>query len=262
MNKVEFQKEVESYSDEDLEIIINTQRDLYDTDEMLFMEEEMLRRKEKKKEQIIAKLPKEIKCPKCDGPNPFQNTICDFCGYNLEDEKEKAFEQPYENSEMSSIAQYDFKKILEKYRKEHGEPTEEIEAMLFAQAVALQTLKSPASAQFCDLEQMTITRETNGSYIVSGFVDSQNSYGASIRNPFTLTVFKDETEWKSADNFVPSEQKHSIGMVLILISIAIDLVAGILIWQNDFDLASYRFFLIAGGILFVIGLVIHLFSRK
>ena len=272
----DFYKEVSGYSDDDLVTIIETQKDLYSIEEMEVLEEELQVRAQKDK-NLFAKMPKEkrkmllaaineenceIRCPKCDGPNPFLNSVCDFCGYNLEGEKEKVFEQPYDNSEMSSKAQYDFKKKLEKYRKEHGDPTEEVEAMLFAQAVELQTLKAPSSAQFCDLEQMTVSRELNGSYIVSGFVDSQNSYGAYIRDSFTLTVFKDEAEWKSADKFVPEGQKRSIGAVLIFISIAIDVVAGILIWQNDFDFASYRFLLIASGILFVIGLGIQLFSRK
>lgn len=37
--------------------------------------------------------------------------------------------------------------------------------------------------------------------MVSGYVDSQNSYGAMIRTPFTLKVYKDQTGWKSADKF-------------------------------------------------------------
>lgn len=47
--------------------------------------------------------------------------------------------------------------------------------------------KSPASAQFpVDLISI-VGNETRG-YQVSGFVDSQNSYGAMIRNDFTATV--------------------------------------------------------------------------
>ena len=48
-------------------------------------------------------------------------------------------------------------------------------------------LKSPASAQFPQ-EVITVTGNDEIGYQVSGFVDSQNGYGAMIRNDFTATV--------------------------------------------------------------------------
>ena len=48
-------------------------------------------------------------------------------------------------------------------------------------------LKSPASAQFPD-DQITITGDEQTGYRVNGFVDSQNSYGAMIRNDFAASV--------------------------------------------------------------------------
>ena len=48
-------------------------------------------------------------------------------------------------------------------------------------------LKAPATAVFCKPEELQI-KEIEGVYTVSGWVDSQNSYGAMIRTPFTLKM--------------------------------------------------------------------------
>lgn len=52
-------------------------------------------------------------------------------------------------------------------------------------------LKSPATAKFCDKEDLVITKQ-NGLYTVSGWVDSQNSYGAMIRTRLSIKLaYKD-----------------------------------------------------------------------
>lgn len=48
-------------------------------------------------------------------------------------------------------------------------------------------LKAPATAVFCKSDELQIT-ELEGVYTVSGWVDSQNSYGAMIRTPFKLKM--------------------------------------------------------------------------
>ncbi len=48
-------------------------------------------------------------------------------------------------------------------------------------------LKSPASAQF-PVDMISIVGDDTRGYHVSGFVDSQNSYGAMIRNDFSADV--------------------------------------------------------------------------
>lgn len=104
------------------------------------------------------------------------------------------------NYTMSNMAQNAFNQKKEEAENANVDMDIITEAKLFAQSVELQLLKAPASAKFCSLEEMTVT-EINGVYTVSGYVDSQNSYGAMIRTPFVLKVYKDETGWKSADKF-------------------------------------------------------------
>ena len=104
------------------------------------------------------------------------------------------------NSSVSDKAQNAFNQKREEAEKANENIDAVTEAKLFAQSVELQLLKAPSSAKFCALEEMTAV-EVNGIYTVSGYVDSQNSYGAMIRAPFTLRVYKDATGWKSADSF-------------------------------------------------------------
>lgn len=73
----------------------------------------------------------------------------------------------------------------------------ESDAWVCAQDIVEKNLKSPSSAKFCLMSEATIHyngEDGGGSrYTVSGYVDAQNSFGATIRQNFTvnLTVTKD-----------------------------------------------------------------------
>lgn len=61
------------------------------------------------------------------------------------------------------------------------------EIMNVVKPVICSKLKSPASAQF-PVDLISITGDDTSGYQVNGFVDSQNSYGAMIRNDFNAQV--------------------------------------------------------------------------
>ncbi len=175
------------------------------------------------------------------------------------------YQNPTPNSEISSKAQFDFQQKLNDYRDNFGEPNEETEAKLFAQAVELQLLKSPASAKFGALEQTGVTKLTNGAYLIAGFVDSQNSYGAVVRTNFSLTVFNDGAGWKCADQFVPTGTASSgggvraFGIFLMLVSGAMDIVSMFFI-GGDYEI--FHVLLIIGSISFFIGLILTLVGKN
>lgn len=101
----------------------------------------------------------------------------------------------------SNQAQYDYSKKLAEFTEKNGNITERDEAILFAQSVELQLLKAPQTAIFPPIEAFSVEKNENG-YKVSGYVDSQNSYGASVRTPFTLNVAKNGDSWSCSNKFV------------------------------------------------------------
>lgn len=61
------------------------------------------------------------------------------------------------------------------------------EIMAVVKPAICAQLKSPASAQF-PVDLISIVGDETRGYQINGFVDSQNSYGAMIRNDFTAEV--------------------------------------------------------------------------
>lgn len=61
------------------------------------------------------------------------------------------------------------------------------EVMAVVKPAICAQLKSPASAQF-PVDMISIVGDTERGYHIEGFVDSQNGYGAMIRNDFTADV--------------------------------------------------------------------------
>lgn len=97
--KEEFLKEIEEYSSEELELIYETQKDLYTVEEMTLIKERLEIYEKAEKEKIEKMLPKEIKCHKCDGPNLFENDECIFCGAKLDKDKYYSLEY-YKNKDI------------------------------------------------------------------------------------------------------------------------------------------------------------------
>ena len=58
-----------------------------------------------------------------------------------------------------------------------------------------KTLKAPATAKFQNYNEFTARQEASGSYLVRGYVDSQNSYGAMIRTSFRCQLKRDAGQW-------------------------------------------------------------------
>lgn len=94
-------EEVKDCTVDELELILETQRELYSESEMKEIEEVLKEKEKEKAKKIIERLPKTIVCPKCDGPNRFDNDVCEFCGNELN--KEIYYSDEYYSS---SIEEY------------------------------------------------------------------------------------------------------------------------------------------------------------
>lgn len=84
---MEFKQEHEKYSIEELELIINTQQDLYTEEEMNCLVDILSQKRETADIERINNLPKEIECPKCDMINPIENEKCQYCEFEFGSDK-------------------------------------------------------------------------------------------------------------------------------------------------------------------------------
>lgn len=73
------------------------------------------------------------------------------------------------------------------------------EAFSCAKAIVKSVLKSPSTAKFCWITDATITHLGNGKYEVTGWVEAENSYGATLRQNFVVTYTATENGYKNAD---------------------------------------------------------------
>ena len=72
------------------------------------------------------------------------------------------------------------------------------DAWVCAVAVVKNRLKSPSTADFCSYPEATITDLGNNRYKIQGYVDAQNSFGATVRSKFTVTLTLTEKGYKEA----------------------------------------------------------------
>ena len=93
-----FEESLKSMSRNDLVLILRDQSELYTDEELELIkarynelrvaiddqdEQEEKLSKEERKRIAIANLPKNLKCPKCDGINEQPDQFCAFCNYNF-----------------------------------------------------------------------------------------------------------------------------------------------------------------------------------
>ena len=75
-----------------------------------------------------------------------------------------------------------------------GKTNNNSEIWVLAKHEVESNLKSPSSAKFPSMrsDEVRIT-EVGGKYIVKSYVDAENSFGASIRSNFTVTINKNSS---------------------------------------------------------------------
>ncbi|WP_337403843.1 hypothetical protein [Porcipelethomonas sp.] len=89
----DLEKELLTYSIDDLNLILETQQDLYSENDLKMIKSELKRKENIERQKILDRLPKEIECPKCEMVSPFENDRCIYCQYEFD--KSKYFEDEY-----------------------------------------------------------------------------------------------------------------------------------------------------------------------
>src|SRR5262245_33786226 len=72
------------------------------------------------------------------------------------------------------------------------------EVYAMAETIILKYLKAPSTADFASMSDAQITGFADSGFRVDAYVDSQNSFGAMIRSPFT-TIFQYRSDSDEAD---------------------------------------------------------------
>ena len=76
------------------------------------------------------------------------------------------------------------KKKTDKLEDDYGH--DRFDAITVAKKVIENQLKSPSTAEFCKSADFTV-KCSGSTWTVSGYVDAQNGFGATIRSSFTVT---------------------------------------------------------------------------
>ena len=75
---------------------------------------------------------------------------------------------------------------------------DEFDAVVVAEKAVKNNLKSPSTAEFCSHKEYSITC-SGDTWTVSGYVDAQNSFGATLRNDFTVKFTFENSERYTID---------------------------------------------------------------
>lgn len=75
----------------------------------------------------------------------------------------------------------------------------DLEAWVCAEKIVKDRLKAPSTAKFCSMREANISHLGNGEYMISGWVDAENSYGAKIRTSFIVFYTATKNGFKNAE---------------------------------------------------------------
>ena len=123
-----------------------------------------------------------------EGAYPYQR--CGVCrdsvelGYKVN----SAFSTYYYCEEHKDIA-YELAGLTpaKSNRLEDSYGHDEFDAVAAAEKIVKSNLKSPSTAEFCKHKEYTITC-SDDTWTIKGYVDAQNSFGATLRNNFTVKI--------------------------------------------------------------------------
>ena len=72
------------------------------------------------------------------------------------------------------------------------------DAKICAMQIVEQNLKAPSTADFPAPSLMSASNPYGDTWVIEGYVDAENSFGAMIRENFTVTLILTESGYKNA----------------------------------------------------------------
>lgn len=99
-------------------------------------------------------------------------------------------------------AQKVYRERLKEYIEQNGVPSREQEAILYAQAYHTQIMVNPDSARFPSIEEFSVS----SSYVVAGYVEGNNAYGAKVRGEMEHNLIKKDGIWICMDKYVDVDE--------------------------------------------------------
>ncbi|MBR2320269.1 MAG: hypothetical protein IKA50_05760 [Clostridia bacterium] len=144
-----------------------------------------------------------IKCVDCMQDISDSSKVCPHCGCptakSIRAEKERINQEQWNNASpmvktiativtvaiVVLIAVFLFKACSEIDTEDNYNT--EGRAIVCAEMAVEERLKSPSTAKFCPSYEMTATNLGGDNWKVTGYVDAQNSFGAEVREYWTVT---------------------------------------------------------------------------
>lgn len=144
-----------------------------------------------------------IKCKECG--KEISSTIknCPHCGYRIESDSDQVFNKIGQISKIIIISVFSMIFLWAFCTGDNEKKGSSIAQKLYplysnVKQEVLKDLKSPSTATFAEFEEIKYKDNGDDTYIIQSYVDSQNSFGATIRTNFRCTV----TEYGVVENLV------------------------------------------------------------
>lgn len=130
-------------------------------------------------------------------------SVCTF-EYMTETPAEKAAREAHRQRLAEARAKQDAADAAAKVKREAERNAERqfqrdrAEAVAMAKEFVKRRLKAPASADFASILEHSVTPAGSNQFVVSGYVDAQNSFGAQIRTRYVCKLKRvdDKGNWQ------------------------------------------------------------------
>ena len=121
-------------------------------------------------------------------------------------------EQELQKIDKAKISR-EFHQLVESLEK--GQVSFEEKAILFAQCIHRPQLKSPSQAVYPDFSEFDIKQVDTDLWMVSGYCDAPNSYGALTRDKFNVCM---RHTGESFEYIIPKDKIHNmmLGVAVVI----------------------------------------------